>query len=239
MRLLLINANTTEAVTLLCADVARRVASVGTEIVPLTGRFGAAIIESRAENAIAAHTLLELVAEHRGQADAALIAVSYDTALLPAREIAGFPVLGITQASLSVANLLGSHIGMVTFGTPGLYRELADGYGFGPRIAGIEVIAADARAAYADPGGVEAIVAASASKLENAGADVVVLCGAAMSGMAAAIEGKMSVPVLDGVTCGVPLCEMLAGQNKFIRALPTRPAASTGLSPALRAALYR
>ncbi len=129
MRLLLINANTTEAVTLSCADVARRVASIGTEIVPLTGRFGAAIIESRAENAIAAHALLELVAEHRGKADAALIAVSYDTALLPAREIAGFPVLGITQASLSVACLLGSRIGMVTFGTPGLYRELAEGYG--------------------------------------------------------------------------------------------------------------
>ena len=163
-------------------------ASAGTEIVPLTGRFGAAIIESRAENAIAAHALLELVAEHRTNADAALIAVSYDTGLLAARDIAGIPVLGITQASLSVACLLGSRIGMVTFGTPDLYRELAEGYGCGSRIVGIEVIATDARAAYADPGQVEDIVAAGALKLVSAGADVVVLCGAALSGMAAAIE---------------------------------------------------
>ena len=239
MRLLLINANTTEAVTRLCAGVARGVASAGTEIVPLTGRFGAAIIESRAENAIAAHALLELVAEHRSNADAALIAVSYDTGLLAARDIAGIPVLGITQASLSVACLLGSRIGMVTFGTPGLYRELAEGYGCGSRIVGIEVIATDARAAYADPGQVEDIVAAGALKLVKAGADVVVLCGAALSGMAAAIEGRVPAPVLDGVTCGVPLCEMLARQNKSGRPLAPRDAGSTGLSPALRAALYR
>ncbi len=239
MRLLLINANTTEAVTLLCADVARRVAAPGTEIVPLTGRFGAAIIESRAENAIAAHALLELVAEHRNDADAVLIAVSYDTGLLAARDIAGIPVLGITQASLSVACLLGSRIGLVTFGTPGLYRELADGYGCGARIVGIEVIASDARAAYADPRKVEDDVAFAALKLVDAGADVVVLCGAALSGMAEAIERRVPAPVLDGVTCGVPLCEMLARQKKSAPALSLRAAESKGLSPALRAALYR
>lgn len=78
-------------------------------------------------------------------------------------------------------------------------RKLAEGYGCGSRIVGIEVIATDARAAYADPGQVEDIVAAGALKLVSAGADVVVLCGAALSGMAAAFEGRVRAPVASAV----------------------------------------
>lgn len=44
MRLLLVNANTSEFVTAKVADAARRAAAPGTEIVPVTGRFGARVI---------------------------------------------------------------------------------------------------------------------------------------------------------------------------------------------------
>ena len=63
MRLLVANANTTQAITDACAAAARHAAAPGTEIIPATPRFGPAVISTRAENAIASHALLELLAE--------------------------------------------------------------------------------------------------------------------------------------------------------------------------------
>ena len=169
MRLLLINANTSAGVTDLCAQAARKIAASATEIVPLTGRFGARIIESRAESAIAIHAMLELVAENAATADAALVAVSYDTGLREARDLVGFPVVGITQASLAVATLIGSRVGMITFGTPWIYRELAQSYGAAERIAAIEVVQASAKEAYENPDTVSQLVRAAICKLVELG----------------------------------------------------------------------
>jgi allantoin racemase len=210
LRLLVANPNTTPQVTELCARAARAVAAPGTEILPRTGRFGAEIINSRAENAIAAHAMLEMLAEHAQGADAVLLAVSYDTALLAAREVLSIPVVGMTEASMLAACLLGTRFGLVTFGTPSVYRELVALYGLTDRLAGIRAIVASPKDAYADPASVDAKVAdAAAALVQETGAEVAVLCGAAMAGMPARIADRVPVPVLDGIAAGVGLCEML------------------------------
>ena len=53
MRLLVANANTTEAITETCAAVARAAAAPGTEIIGATPRFGPSVIATRVENVIA------------------------------------------------------------------------------------------------------------------------------------------------------------------------------------------
>ncbi|MGE0675303.1 MAG: hypothetical protein AB7O64_19850, partial [Methylibium sp.] len=53
MRLLLINPNTTPSITDKVLDVARSFATPGTDLVGVTGRFGAAYVASRAAYAIA------------------------------------------------------------------------------------------------------------------------------------------------------------------------------------------
>ena len=60
------------------ASAARAVAQVSTEIVPVTGNFGARVIATRTELAIAEHATIDLLAEHAPGCDAVLIAVSYD-----------------------------------------------------------------------------------------------------------------------------------------------------------------
>lgn len=242
MRLLLANPNTTPEVTELCARAARAVASPGTEIVPLTGRFGARIINSRTENAIAQHAMLELLAEQAPGADAVLLAVSYDTALLAARELLPLPVVGMTEAGMLAACLLGTRFGLVTFGTAGLYAELVAQQGLTARLAGIRTIRASAAEAYATPGKVEALVAEAATALaEETGAEAAVLCGAAMAGMAARIADRVPVPVVDGIAAGVGVCEMLVrlGPRKARIGSLARPGGreSIGLSPALAALL--
>ena len=75
MRLLLVNSNTSDFVTAKVAAAARAVAQPSTQIVPVTGTFGARVIATRTELAIAAHATIELLAEHARYGDAVLIAV--------------------------------------------------------------------------------------------------------------------------------------------------------------------
>jgi allantoin racemase len=242
LRLLLVNPNTTKEVTGLCERAALAAAAPGTEIRPLTGRFGARVINSRTENAVAAHAMLDLLAEHAGGADAVLLAVSYDTALLAARELLDVPVVGMTEASMLAACTLGTRFGLVTFGTPAVYRELVALYGLTTRLAGIRPIEASAVDAYSNPAAVDALVAEAATRLvAETEAEVVVLCGAAMAGMPARIAPSVPVPVIDGIASGVGLCEML------VRLRPAKarsgslahpgPRPTIGLSPALEARL--
>src|SRR5919202_130233 len=109
MRILVANANTTEAITTLCAEAARAAARPGTEIIPATPRFGPAVISSRAENAIAAHGLLSLLAEHAG-----IAATPQDALRAPERveaelaeAIAGLVAQGAEAEVLGGAELAG------------------------------------------------------------------------------------------------------------------------------------
>ncbi|MDW8444523.1 MAG: aspartate/glutamate racemase family protein [Acetobacteraceae bacterium] len=111
---------------------------------PLTARFGPAVIANRAENAVAAHAVLDLLGEHGEGADAVLLAVSFDTGLAAARETLSIPVVGMTEAACLFACALGGRFGLISFSSAAMYRELVAGYGLGARLAGIALIELDA-----------------------------------------------------------------------------------------------
>lgn len=211
MRILLVNPNTTEAVTATCAAAARKAASPGTEIVAVTGAFGPTIINTRAENAIAAHALLDALATHAHNVDAVLLAVSYDTALDAARELLDVPVVGMTEAGLLAALMLGKRVGLVTFGTAEFYREMVIERGLERRFAGIVTITATAIDATRDPDHVQNLAVEAVEKLvRDHQAEAAVLAGAAMAGMPAKIAGRVAIPTVDGIAAGVAMAEMLA-----------------------------
>ncbi len=126
MRILVVNSNTSDVVTEKVAREARASASTGTDIVAVTGTFGGRVIGTRSEHAIAEHSTIALMARHSEGSDAAAIAVSYDTGLRGARELLSIPVVGMTEAALLTACMLGGRIGVVTFGRRvlPLYQEL-------------------------------------------------------------------------------------------------------------------
>jgi allantoin racemase len=236
-RILVANANTTEAITLLCAEAARASAAPGTEILPATPRFGPAVISSRAENVIAGHALLELLAEHAGQVQAVVLAVSHDTALEAARQLMPCPVVGMTEAACLAACMLGARFGLLTLGGVETYRELVGRHGLASRLSGLEGVAATPQEAVADPARVEAMVLAAVARLVEGGADAVVLGGAALAGMAARLGPRAPVPLLDGIACAVKMAEALVALDlPKARAGSLAPLAgrqSSGLSPAL------
>ncbi|MCR0982279.1 aspartate/glutamate racemase family protein [Roseomonas populi] len=241
MRILVANANTTEAITRLCADAARAAASPGVEIVPGTPRFGPAVISSGLENAIAAHGILDLLAEHAGQVDAVVLAVSLDTALEAARQLMPCPVVGMTEAACFAACMLGNRFGLVTFGGTESYRRLIDSHGLTSRCAGLVGVDFTPQRTLVDPEGAVRAVGEGIARLVAGGADAVVLGGAALAGMEPALREASPVPLLDGITCGVRMAEALArmkpARTRQGPLAPVRDRESLGLSPALSALL--
>lgn len=240
MRLLLLNANTSDFVTAKVGAAAREAASPGTEIVPVTGDFGARIIATRTELAIAGHTTVDLLARHAPGCDAVVIAVSYDVALQAAREMLDMPVVGITEAALLTACMLGGRIGVIVWGRRVLpvYQELVAGYGLASRVAGWRALESSAPYAAGDQSAADALAVEAATDLiERDGAEVIVLTGAVMAGVPQRLQPRIAVPVLDGVNCAVRQAELLA------RLKPAKPRTGSyaapgprdtqGLSPAL------
>lgn len=212
MRLLVVNANTSDIVTEKVAAQARASASPGTEIVAVTGSFGARVIGSRAEHAIGEHSALALVARHAPGCDAVVIAVSYDTGLRAARELLPVPVVGMTEAGLLTACMLGGRIGVITFGRRvlPLYHELVAAYGLAERIAGwrtLESTAAYQRGTHDELD--RELVTAANDLIERDGAETVVLTGAVMAGVPARIQKHVPVPLIDCMACAVLQAELL------------------------------
>lgn len=241
MRLLILNPNTSEFVTSRVASQARRYASPGTDIVTATGAFGARIISTRTELAVAQHATLDALAHHVGTCDAAVLAVSYDTALYAAREMLSIPVLGITEAAWLTACQLGTRTGVVMFGTRvlPLYQELATLYGLNQRIAGWRAL--DNTAPYDDGDQTEVdqlVVASALDLIERDGCEVIVLAGAVMAGVPERLQSQLPVPLLEGVSCAVAQAEMLVRMafpkpsTGSLAALPKREL--TAVSAALR-----
>ena len=242
MRLLLLNPNTSEFVTAKVAAQARRCAQAGTDIVPVTGAFGARVISTRTELAIAEHATLDALARHAGACDAVVLAVSYDTALRAAREMLAIPVVGITEAALLTSCMLGTRTGVVVFGRRvlPLYQELVLLHGLAPRVAGWRALESDAPYGDGDQTLVDQLVVDAVDDLVlRDGCEVVVLAGAVMAGVPQRLQHRVNVPLVEGVSCAVAQAETLvrlacpkAGTGS-LAPLPRREL--VGVSPALNA----
>lgn len=237
MKLLVANANTTQAITELCAAAARAAASPETEVIAATPRFGPAVIATRAEDIIAGHGLLSLLAEHAGKVDAVVLAVSHDTALEAARQLMPCPVVGMTEAACLLACTQGARFGLVTFGGVDTYRERITRHGLIGRCASLVGVDATPQEAVADRPTVEAKVLRGITHAATEGADCVILGGAALAGMAASLGPASPVPLLDGIACATLLAEALVRLRLPKPRLGSFAApsgrASIGLDPAL------
>lgn len=212
MRLLVANPNTSQTVTDRIAAVARAAASPGTEIHAVTAATGAPYIATRAEAALGAVAVLELFALHAGQADAAVVAAFADPGLAAARELLDIPVVGLAEAAMLTACMLGRRFAIVTF-TQAMepwYQECVDYNGLAGRCSGVFCLDepfADIAAVAEEKA--ERLVALCATAVA-AGADVCILGGAPLAGLAARVAGRVAVPLVDGVAAAVRQAETLA-----------------------------
>jgi allantoin racemase len=238
LRVLVINPNTSAAVTDLVAARVRAIAGDDATIIPVTGRFGARYIASRAAAAIAGHAALDALAEHLAGGDAACDAVYLacfgDPGLAALKEISPMPVVGMAEASCRAACSRGERFAIVTGGArwEPMLREFVSGLGLSERLAAIRTIAPAGDEIARDPEAALAHLAAACTACATQdGADAVILGGAALAGLAARIQPAVRVPVLCSVEAGA---RAVLAAGKAGRCAEAAPAAdTTGLAPAL------
>ncbi len=211
MRILLINPNTSQFVTDTAAAEARKVCAPTTAIEAVTGTIGPPIIGCRSEAAIGAYAALELAATHGRDADAIVLAVSFDCGLPAIRQAFSMPVVGMTEAAAHTACMVGGRFALLTFGdrVAPLYEELIDSYGLTSRFVGVHCIPALTPAQLRDPSLVQDRIVDAAHTLAKQGADSVILGGAVFAGLPNRLDKETPIPLIDGLAAAVRMAETL------------------------------
>ena len=244
MKLLLINPNISGSVSELIASEARRTAAPGTELTVVTAQFGVAYIETRMEALIGAYAAADLAAEHGPSHDAVIIAAFGDPGLAGIRELLPVPVLGLTESALASACLLGHRFSIIAISQriQAWYREVVQANSLAGRLASIRSLDQP----LADIGSVQQDHGARLQSLcERAvtedGADVIILAGAPLAGLARSLQGRLPVPVVEGVSSAVchaqTLVTLQPGRARSGSFAPPPIKANQGLSAALTRAL--
>lgn len=240
MNILLLNPNTTQDVTDRLHLAGQRVASPGVRLVPVTAGKGVPYIATRAEAQIGGAVALEMLAEAHGGFDAAIIAAFGDPGLLGARELFDIPIVGMAEAAMLTACMLGRHFSIVTFARSlePWYRECVELHGLRGRCASIRMLddpfcsISDVQEEKED-----LLVELANRAVREDEADVIILGGAPLAGLAGKVKERVPVPLIDPIAAAVKQAEALVSlaPRKAVAGTFRRPdaKATKGLAEAL------
>ena len=203
-----LNPNTSAHVSALLQSHAQAAADGDVSVRTVTADFGAPYIACEASYAVAAHALLDRWAKALQEPgyvpDAVLIGCFGDPGLLALRQGSAVPVSGLAEASFIEAARYG-RFAVVTGGErwKPMLERLAYTLNQHAALAGIHTVVPSGAELASNP---EAAIGLLAEACQEAAArwkvDAVVLGGAGLAGMAAAVQGQVSVPVIDSVIAG-------------------------------------
>lgn len=244
MHILILNPNTSQSVSELIQAEARRSADPDTTLEVRTAPFGVAYIETRLEAVIGAYAAVCMATDHPTPYDAVVVGAFGDPGLQGLKELLNTPVVGMTEAALVSAALLGQRFSIIAISSriQAWYAECVAYNGMTSRLAsirGLDQPLADVGRIQQDHG--QALRRLCMQVVEEDGADVIILAGAPLAGLARSLHGTLPVPVVDGVSSAVRHCQTLhalqAGKacaGSFARP-PLKP--NTGLPAGLAAQL--
>jgi allantoin racemase len=216
MRILLINPNTSHSFTDKIQAIAEKYALPGTFVQAVNPETGPRSIESIYDELLSSPGTLEVALANLENYDAFVIACYSDHPTVYAlREVTDKPVLGIAEASVYLACMLGHKFSVVTTNREWepLLWDAVRHYGMAERCAsvrstGMPVLALES----ASPEETyQMILEASRQAIEKDGAEVICLGCAGMTGLDKRLEAELQVPVVDGVVGALKLLEGLVG----------------------------
>jgi allantoin racemase len=204
--ILVVNVNTSEAVTEVIRRSAQAAVSATTRVVALTPTFGPASVESNYESYLSAVGVLDAVQNHDGEFDAVVHAGFGEVGREALQDVLHVPVVDITEAAAHTACLLGRTYGVVTSldrAAPAIHDRLLLA-GLAGRCVGIRSVDLPVLELEANP------EVTAKGFVEQARRLVEVLLGCAgMSGVHETVTAALAVPVVDGVAAGARLAESL------------------------------
>jgi allantoin racemase len=211
MRILIVNPNTSVAMTEKIGAAARAVAASGTEIIAVNPADGPVSIEGYYDEAFSVPGMLAEIG--KGEAagvSAHIIACFDDTGLEAARCLASAPVIGIGEAAFHLASLVARRFAVVTT----LSRSIAAietnlmKYGLAGRCAGVRACEVPVLALDDPASNASTQIGAEIERAKHEDrAEAVVLGCAGMADLAARLTEQHGLPVIDGVASAVKLAE--------------------------------
>ena len=238
-RVLIINPNTSEAVSANIAALAREEADGYAEIAVVTARFGAAYVGSRATVAIAEHAVIDAYAtwtRAEGEPDAIVVGCFGDPGLSALREIVPIPVIGFAEAAMRDASGCEGRFVVATSGAAwvAILSELVHALRIESHVAAVIEI----RTENVDD---EAVASAIQRSVEGAGAARLILGGSGLIPRMPRIAELVRVPLIDPHRLAIRQAIALAAQaGADGHAAPSQPRTRyRGLSPDLEALLSR
>ena len=204
---LVINPNTSQSMTAEIQHTAQRIFQSPWSSIILSAPSGPESLESWSDYALAGITVLPLLAENP-DVDGVVLACFGDPGLYSLKEVFEKPVVGIAEASMSLALLIGNSFGILA----GMRRavDLMDNmvrtYSLQSRYAGTESL--DMRVLDFDKDRVAtlAVLEKTSQKLRSRGAEVLLLGCAGLTGFVEDLQKRVAMPVIDPVEAG---CRML------------------------------
>ena len=215
MRLLVINPNTTQAMTDAIGEGARAAAGTGTEIDAVSPPWGPASIEGHAEEALAATAVLDVIARQGDDYDGIAIACYGDPGLYAAREISKVPVVGIAEASMLLACTVAHRFSVVTVidRVVPMLEDVVARYGLRERCASVRGTPLAVLDIERDPTAASRMVLEESRRaIADDRAEAICLGCAGMGTLECEVrDGLDGVPVIDGVAAAVKMLEGLVG----------------------------
>ena len=205
MKIIVINPNSNEEMTCDIRKAAERYAIGRFEVLTLPTPGAPKFIGTFEDVAKSAPGMCDIVRRYESEADAFVIACGRDPNIKLMRELTDKPVVGIAQASMYIASILGNSFTILQtdrYTVPNKIHVVRDNL-MEPYLASVRdasVEQGDRFAQYREAG---------RKAIAEDGAEVIILGCAGLCDMARELSKKLGVPVLDGVVCGLAMAESL------------------------------
>jgi allantoin racemase len=204
---------------------------IDTEITVANITKGAVSVECRYDAAWSElFTVLEAEKAEAEGCDGIIIYCFGEPGLLSAKEKLNIPVVGISEASVHFASMLGKRFSIITVGpssevSAGYLKDNLERYDLAHKCASIRVAAIEVLDLTRDPKREKLVALAEAKKaVEEDGADTLVLGCGGMLGMEEKMRKELGVPVVVPGIAALKICEDLIemglAQSKRCFALP-------------------
>ena len=212
MRILVINPNTSVAMTQSIANELLAVKRPDTELSVVNPDEGPEAIENAYDESRAVPEMLKLVRRAPEQGyDAVVIACFSDPGLDAARELVDIPVVGIQEASMYLAASLGSYFGVLTTlerRVP-VRRRYAESLGLGGKLVATPVLNIPVAETMGALDRMKATALIKAREATADGAEVLILGCAGLGDWSHELQQELGVPIINPNSAGLKLAETL------------------------------
>jgi len=209
----LINPNTSGSMTDCIHQAAKSTSSPQTQLRACHPSEGVASIEGYLDELVAATGVIEQVIEgEKVGCQAHILACFGDPGLDAAREVASAPVIGIAEAAMHTASLLGHQFSIITTlaRTLPMSEHLVHKYGMTAHCGGVSAVEIAVLELHnPESDAYQRILTACQTAITEEHADVIVLGCAGMADLTQRLQAALGIPVIDGVSAAVGMAEML------------------------------